>query len=181
MKKTTFVAYLVALAVVFAFGIDYFAAMRRYEKLRTDADSPLLQSIPIKQKEQEFLRDVQDSWFVRKSIWPDDTTAGLCELVGFEPTIDGFLALHTHEVPPFSIFDKERNLEEAGRAGALSQFKHQTTDNRIYWKKGVAYMIVRENIVDCYEDTDNGIRRTIYTKTKKPNKSEQATPRNPSD
>lgn len=56
---------------------------------------------------------------------------GMCELTGFEPTVGGRLAMFTHEVPPFSIFDKNRNIKEAGRAGALSQLKAMSTMQKV--------------------------------------------------
>jgi len=181
MKKAGLVAILVVSVIVTVYGVDYFSAMRSYEKLRAGADSPLMQSMSIGQREQEFLDEVQNSWVLRESVWPDDTLREMCELTGFEPTVEGLVSLYTYEVPPFSIFDKEQNLKEAGRAGALSAFKPRTTDDTIYFKQGVAYMRVHADILDYYEDTDLGLRRIIYTRTKKPNKAEMATPRKPSD
>ena len=164
MKKTTIGVFLLGLVVLFAFGLDFFSAMRSYGKLRTNTRSPLMQAIQIETKERKFLEEVRDSWFLRGSIWPDDEMAEMCESVGFRPNTAGMVALYTHEVPPFSIFDKERNLKEAGRAGALSALKPRTTDHNIYWAKGIAYMIVCEDVLDCYEDTKNGIKRTIDTR-----------------
>lgn len=181
MNKIAFVAILVVLIILSVFVADYFSAWRSYEKLRIGADSPLMQSKPIGQSEQEFLDEVRNSWELKKSVYPDETLRAMCELTGFEPSIEGLVSLYTHEVPPFSIFDKEQNIKEAGRAGALSQFKPRTTDDRIYFKQGVAYMRVHADILDYYEDTDLGLRRIIYTRTKQPNNSGMATPSEPSD
>jgi len=162
MNKAAWIIVLIALVTFSVIGADYFSAMSSYNKLRKSADSPILEAVAIGQREQKFLNEVRSSWTSRDISSPDDPMLEMCELTGFEPTVGGLVAMFTHEVPPFSIFDKNRNIKEAGRAGGLSQLKPIAAREKIYWKKGVLYMMIREDIVEYYEDADTGVRHMIY-------------------
>lgn len=164
MKKAASVAILITLFVIGIFGLDYFSAMRSYNELRKEAGSPVFEVVAIGPKEQEFLNEVRSSWRSHEFNTTDHPMMKMCELTGFEPTVEGLHAMFTHEVPPFSIFDKNQNLKEVGRAGALSKLKQIPTKGKVYWKDGVLYMMIRDDILEYYEDTNTGIRNVLYKK-----------------
>jgi hypothetical protein len=164
MKKAAWVIVLIILVKFLLIGGDYFSAMRSYDKLRKNAESPILEAVAIGEREEEFLNEVQGFWtpFDMSSI--DNPMTKMCELSGFEPNVEGIVAMLTHEIPPFSIFDRDRNIREAGRAGGFSQLKEFAAREKFYWKKGTLYMMIRDDIVEIHEDTDTGVKHLLYYK-----------------
>jgi len=166
-KEVILVVVVIVLLALSWLGVDYMSAMKSYDKLREESNSPILQSVEFGYKEQVFLDHVKNSWVMLGDRSPDDGLLGFCRLLGFEQTVAGLVDFCTHEIPPFSFSDKEQNIREAGRAGALSQVPSISVDKKIYYKEGVAYLRVRDDIINYYEDTEDGIKSIFYGKVKK--------------
>ncbi|MDF1711952.1 MAG: hypothetical protein P1U90_06910 [Akkermansiaceae bacterium] len=150
---------LVALAWL---AIDYFRAFNTYNRFKENANSPLLELTPIDRKEQRFLDEVRKSWV---ALNPDEDFDGLmpfCEMNGMERSVEGLAKLLTYEIPPFSYWNHEKNLREVSRAGALSAVETRSIDGRLYYKEGVLFIRTRKDIVEYYEDTDQGVWFTFY-------------------
>ena len=96
---------------------------------------------------------------------PDEDFDGLmpfCEMNGMERSGYGLAKLLTYEIPPFSYWNHEKNRREVSRAGALSAVETRSIDGRLYYKEGVLFIRTRKDIVEYYEDTDQGVWFTFY-------------------
>lgn len=151
---------LVALSIA---ALDYGMAFNSYNRFREGSNSPLLKEEAITPREQRFLKEVHESWVVLKTYEKNEGLVGLCELAEFDSTVEGLVQMLTHKVRPFSFTNSEQNLREVGRATGLSALDvDYSLDGKIYYKNGVAFMKFREDIVDYYENTEDGVRNIFY-------------------
>ena len=120
MSKRFFLNILIilGLSAVSLYLIELFSAHTSYSKLRDKSNSPLYLLVTVGPEEKKLITEVKASWEVRYSEEPDEKWEEMCEMIEFEPTCSGLVESFTHEIPPFSFTDSERNLREAGRAGA---------------------------------------------------------------
>ena len=86
------------------------------------------------------------------------------KLAGYDTTVQGIVDFYTYEAKPYSFIDHDRNKQEATTLAALSMSVPITTDETLYTKSGVAYLKIKEHVVEVYTDTDDGIRDVIYYK-----------------
>jgi hypothetical protein len=170
-RKIVVVCIAVVVFLLLCFLVDYALALNNYNKLREEARSPILEPVAIGIREQKFIRHVRNSWVIFESEPDDEGLIAMCRLMGFEPTTAGLVDCMTHEIPPFDLFNKQKNLLEAGRAGGLSTIDHGSIDGKVFHKEGMAYIIPHSRIIECYEDTADGVRVTRYGKREKPNKA----------
>ena len=167
MTKRFFLNILIilGLSAVILYLLDVFSAHTSYSKLRDKANSPLYQLVTVGSEEKKFLVEVKASWEVYYSENPDEMWEEMCETIEFEPTCSGLVESFTHEIPPFSFTDSERNLREAGRAGAFSVALDKppfSLTDRIFQGEGFAYLYLDEKIVFYFEDTDLGLKHVVY-------------------
>jgi len=159
-----FIAIALILVSLLAASVDYFVAIQQYEQLRRDARAPCLEAHPIAREEERFLKEVKNSWSVLAEGPDSETLLEICEIMDFESSVEGLVQALTHGIPPFSFWDNKQNLREAGRAGALSVIEAESlsVDGRIYSGDGVAFIKVRENIIEFYRDSPQGVTCVIY-------------------
>ena len=72
--------------------------------------------------------------------------------------------------------DHRRNAKEAIVATAQATALPRSVDNVIYVGDGLAFVRVSENCLEVFEDTDDGLRRTIYFRKKKGKQAKPAKP-----
>ncbi len=168
MKSSpTFVIATVSMVALTVAAIDYFRAFNSYNDYRDAANAPVMDLAPITGKEQRFLKEVKEAW---TPLNPDQDYYGWihsCEIAGIEPTVDGLARLLTTEITPFAYWDEEQNLREVSRAATLSQMEIETIDGKLHVGEGIAFIRARDNLIEYYEDTSEGIFFTFYGRGKR--------------
>jgi hypothetical protein len=104
--KITGIALLVIILVSSLFILRQLPAKKSYDRLRSEAESPMMQSVSIEGEEQAFLDDVQRNWKIALNKCPDQSIISMCELTEFEPNVEGWVQMHTHEIPHFHFLTR---------------------------------------------------------------------------
>ena len=165
-NKVTLFIVLAALIFLSVFFGTQITTRQKYEDLRKTTESPVMQLRVIGAEDQTFLNEVTSNWKIRVEECPDQVLVDVFKLTGAESNVQGMVSLYTHDIPPYSFFDKEGNKREAIIAATLSMITPITEDGCVYHKQGVAYIKLNANTLDYFEDTKAGVKHIIYSKPK---------------
>lgn len=163
--KSRLPIFLVAIAVVVVAG---FLCLRlsskwNYEQLRElNAEAPTFAVRPFDAEVAAFLKKVQENGELLSSESPDPAYARIAEVTPWDASVEGVVALFTYEIPPFSFFDERRNGREGAKAAIRIAALPISVDGFLFVGDGVAYVRVSEEIVEVYEDTEEGLCRSHY-------------------
>ena len=136
-----------------------------YEKIRNERNqAPMFAARKMDADAAKFLDVVKSDWESRSSECPDSAFAKIAGLTGVSEDVEGVVAFYTHKTPPYSAEDHRRNAKEAVFAAALTISLPISADNLIHTKEGVAYIRNSKNSVTVFEDTEKGLKRTVYVK-----------------
>ena len=83
----------------------------------------------------------------------------------------GVVEFHTHKTLPYSFFDFGRNAKESLVATVTVIASPSSIDGRVYHADGTCFVKLAENVVEVFEDSENGLVRTLYVKAKSGEKS----------
>jgi hypothetical protein len=78
-------------------------------------------------------------------------------------------------IPPYSFLNLERNGRETTMAMIVALAVPTSVDNRIHVAEGLAFVKITGRVVELFEDTPEGLRRTLYAQ-QKPSPDEHGTP-----
>ena len=138
-----------------------------YDKIRENLkEVPVFKAAEIDAGKAEFLDQVKQQWHVRFTEDPDEATLQALEVTEFSQDVAGMVELYTHQVPPYSLFNPARNKREAVRATTMTLILPMPLDGTIHHADGVAYVQLKEDLVMLHQDTDQGIRSTLYSRDK---------------
>lgn len=126
---------------------------------------------PIDAEALSFLESVRGSWTVHSSESPDSIFAEISSVTGIQSTVDGVVEFHTHKTLPYSFFDFGRNAKESLVATVTVIASPSSIDGRVYHAYGTCFVKLAENVVEVFEDNENGLVRTLYMKAKSGEKS----------
>lgn len=136
-----------------------------YEKIRKERNqAPLFASRKMDADDARFIERVKATWEVQASECPDPNFAKIAALTGMEKTVAGVVAFHTHKTPPYSPEDPARNAKEAVIAATLTVTLPISVDSLVHTRDGLAYIKNSKDLVTVFEDTDKGLKRTVYVK-----------------
>ncbi len=139
---------------------------KKYDSLREELDTPVFVVCDIGSAEQTFIDDVRASWYKHAEECPDSILSDVMKKIGYANSVEGLIDLYGHQIPPYSFFDSERNKREAIIAVTLAVIAPITVDGCIYHKDGFAYLRLNNQAVECFEDTSDGVKYTLYFKKK---------------
>lgn len=154
----------IAIAGFFALQIPI---KMRYDNLRDQLlEATYVAVHPLDAEAAGFLESVRESWEVHNLECPDSVFSEVSTATGVDESVEGVVNFYTHEIPEYSFFNLRRNLEEGVRAAIMAVALPSSVDNRIYHNDGICFIKLSENLVDVFEDTDDGLGRTLYLKVK---------------
>jgi hypothetical protein len=164
MRPRSTVICVVALTTVGGFFAWQLAMKKAYDKLRDQmVDVPRFAIHPIDAEADAFLELVRESWDVQDHELPDSIFSKISSATGVDESVEGVVAFHTHEIPQFSFFDHRRNAKEGVKAIAMAGALPISVDDRIYFGDGVCFIKLTGNLVEVFEDTEEGLKRTCYS------------------
>ena len=139
-----------------------------YERIRNERNqAPSFTARKMDAGSAKFLDVVRAEWESRSHECPDSAFAKIAQLTGVKEAVKGVVAFYTHKTPPYSAVDRRRNAKEAVIAAALTISLPIPVDNLIHTKEGLAYIRNSKNSVTVFEDTEMGLKRTVYGKPAK--------------
>ena len=165
-------ASILAAAVVLGIGVllvgIQLPMMVAYNKvLRNLEEIPAIKAAEINVVKMEFLDQVQEQWHAGLIEEPDKAMPLALEEAEFSQDVEGIVKLFTHSLPTYSFFNPASNEREGTRATIMAMILPVTMDNTIHHAQGLAYFQPRPDMVILHEDTDKGIRTTIYLRDRK--------------
>ena len=167
MRPRSTAIFLVALIAIGGFFAWQLVMKTEYDKLRDRmVGVPRFAIHPLDTEADDFLRSVRESWDVLDRELPDSIFSEIASVTGFDESVGGVVDFHTHEIPEFSFFDHRRNAQEGVIATAMAVALPISVDNRIYFGDGVCFIKLTGSLVELFEDTEEGLRRTRYSLAK---------------
>lgn len=164
---------LIGSALIPAAGIAAPEALLKseYEKIRDERNqAPAFAARKMDANTVKFLDAVKKDWELRSSECPDPAFTKIVGLTGMSNDVKGVVEFYTHITPPFSANDHHRNAKEAVIAATLTVSLPISVDSLVHTKEGLAYIKNSQTTVTVFEDTEKGLKRTVYVK---PTKGEQ--------
>lgn len=162
-RKSIIISSIVILVVAGLFGWQI-PKKQKYDELVSSTSTPAFKVQAMNSDDDKFLDEVISSWQVQVEDHPSEVMTPTLKLAGYDTTVQGIVDFYTYEAKPYSFIDHDRNKQEATTLAALSMSVPITTDETLYTKSGVAYLKIKEHVVEVYTDTDDGIRDVIYYK-----------------
>ena len=136
-----------------------------YEEIRSERNqAPTYTARKMDAESTKFLELIQSEWESQLSKCPDSAFTKIAAVTGVSNDVAGVVAFHTHKTPPYSALDHRRNAKEAVFAATLTVSLPISADNLIHTRDGVAFIKNSKNLVTVFEDTEEGLKRTIYRK-----------------
>ena len=160
MIKKVLVPGIVVVGVVFTAWQVY--GKVRYDDMRGRLETPAFTVRPIDAETAEFIGKVKETWSLHQQENPDPIFAEISSVTGFEENVEGVAKLYTHEIPEYSFVDLRRNAKEAVMAVTLAVAIPQSLDNQFYTSEGIGFVKLGENHLELFEDTDEGLSRSLY-------------------
>ena len=140
----------------------------QYDKLRKErSEAPVFAARAMDEATTAYLKDVQANWVAKTTECPDTIFTKITLMVDMEPTTASVVRLHSHKMPPFAPGKDERNLREATLAAATMVALPISVDSLIHHKEGFAFIKLTDEFVQVYEDTEKGLKVTLYKKEPK--------------
>jgi len=137
---------------------------KKYDHLRDQLLDPSL-SFRVQDFEQDdltFLETVKKDWDVVAQECPDVVFAEISEAVGFEESAQGVVDFHTYKLAPFSFFNHRQNVNEMLIATTMAMALPNSMDHLLYLGEGVCFIKYSEEVIEVFEDTQDGLSRTLY-------------------
>jgi hypothetical protein len=132
---------------------------------------------PITDSVRTRIEEVEGNWWLRQTIQDEYRTA--LELAGYPATINGLVQSWSDPMPPFSLFDHERNKLWITRSSLLML---TGPDSSPYYKGDGELVLLKDRMAVVMSESEDGMVTKIYSiANKKSNKADMATPRKPSD
>ena len=145
-------------------GVGYlviqFSVKKKYDERRSALHSLSIVEID----DDQFLSEVVSSWSVTFTECPDEAMTLALELVNEGNSVNGIASIMAHEVSSFSFINDARNKRELIYMMVKSTIIPETVDGAFHKGEGIAYVQYRYNVVEVYEDTKDGIKKTLYCK-----------------
>jgi hypothetical protein len=164
MRPRSTVILVVALIAIGGFFAWQMAMKTNYDKLRYQmVEVPRFAIHPLDAEADDFLESVRESWDVQDRELPDSIFSEISSVTGVDESVEGVVNFHTHEIPEYSFFDHRRNAKEGVMATAMAVALPTSVDNRIYFGDGVCFIKLTGNLVEVFEDTEEGLKRTRYS------------------
>jgi len=157
---------------------QFYQYRQNYEHARQKLDMfSEFSVVPITDSVRTRIEEVEANWWLRQTI-EDDYRSAL-ELGRYPVSIDGLVQSWSEPMPPFSLFDHERNKLWITRSSILMLSGPFAVPH--YRGEG-DLVVLADRMAVLMSDSEDGIVTKIYAPTKnKSNNSEMATPRKPSD
>lgn len=145
-------------------GVGYlvvqFSAKKKYDERRSTLHSLSIVEID----DDQFLSEVVSSWSVKLTECPDEAMTSALELVNEDVSVDGIASIMAHEVSSFSFINNARNKRETIHMMVKSTIIPETVDGAFHKGEDIAYIKYRNNLVEVYKETKDGIKSTLYYK-----------------
>lgn len=149
-----------ALMLIVGCLVIQFSAKKKYDEGRRAIYS--LSTVEI--DDDQFLSEVVSSWSVKLTECPDEAMTSALELVNEDVSVDGIAGIMAHEVSSFSFINNARNKRETIHMMVKSTIIPETVDGAFHKGEDIAYIKYRNNLVEVYKETKDGIKNTLYYK-----------------
>ena len=152
-----------ALCFVAYWAFTGYQARTKYEQLRADDSSIDFHPSPMTESSRSRMNDIRSAWELRRSsIWTRDERE-LLNQAGYSDDVAGVVALWSAKMPPFSLFDQERNKLWIGRAAYRNLFFPERLP---YWHAYGILFCANDRYAVILEDTPDGLSYSAYTPKK---------------
>ena len=156
---------LVGIALAPLSGLSAMEAIKKseYDQIRkARAAAPTFVSRKIEDGMAAYLKKVREDWTVETQVCPDPTFAKIAALTWVKESVEGVVSLYTHKTPKFSFLNQSRNVREAVIAATTTVALPISLDSLIHTREGLAFVRLSKSRVEVFEDTEKGLRRTVY-------------------